>query len=189
MFATNRRVLAGAGEAVRRFLGSGITELGPKLGPIVWQFAPTKHFEADDFAAFLELLPPRVGSVPLRHALDVRHESFRCHEYLTLARRHRMATVFTDSDDYPMIGEVTGGFIYARLMHANAKWDARLQVAGFDQLADCARAWRDGSEPAGIPRIEPLPPPAPPRDVFIYFINGAKEKAPAAAIALRKRLG
>ena len=76
-FATNRRVLAEAGESVQRFIGSGIAELGTSSGPIFWQFAPTKRFEAADFEAFLKLLPAQVDGLPLRHVLDVRHESFK----------------------------------------------------------------------------------------------------------------
>ena len=187
-FATNRRVLAEAGESVQRFVASGIAELGDKLGPIVWQFAPTKRFEPVDFAAFLGLLPAQVSGLALRHVLDVRHESFMCAEYLALARRHRAATVFTDSDDYPSFADLTGGFVYARMMRTDAKQVAGCTPQVFDQLAACARVWRDGDEPAGVPRVEPAPAAGARRDVFLYFISGAKEKAPAAAMALLKRL-
>jgi uncharacterized protein YecE (DUF72 family) len=173
-FATNRRVLA---------------ELAHKLGPIVWQFAPTKRFEPDDFEAFLKLLPSQVAGLPLRHVLDVRHESFKTSEYLALARRHHAATVFTDSDDYPSFADVTGNFVYARLMRTDAKYAEGCPPEFFAPLAACARAWRDGAEPAGVPRVEAAPAPAAPRDVFLYFISGAKEKAPAAAMALIKALG
>src|SRR4249920_1182065 len=115
-FATNRRVLAEAGESVQRFIDSGLAELAHKLGPIVWQFAPTKRFDPLDFEAFLKLLPDKVSGHKLRHVLDVRHESFRTPEYLALARRHGAATVFTDSDDYPPIPDVTGSFVYVRMM-------------------------------------------------------------------------
>jgi len=98
-FATNRRVLAEAGESVERFVHSGIAELGPKLGPIVWQFATTKRFDPADFEAFLQLLPTQVAGQPLRHVLDVRHDSFKHPDYLALARRYRCGTVFTDSDE------------------------------------------------------------------------------------------
>jgi uncharacterized protein YecE (DUF72 family) len=111
-FATNRRVLAEAGESVQRFVGSGISELAHKLGPIVWQFAPTKVFDPADFEAFLKLLPAQADGVALRHVLDVRHASFKCAEYLALARRYQAATVFTDSDDYPSFADITGGFVY-----------------------------------------------------------------------------
>lgn len=187
-FATNRRVLAEAGESVERFLNQGIAELAHKLGPVVWQFAPTTRFESADFEAFVDLLPARVAGVPLRHVLDVRHESFATPAYLALARRHHVATVFTDSDDYPSFADVTGEFVYARLMRTDPKFGAGCAPEIFAPLAACARAWRDGAEPVGAPRIEPMPPtdtaPAAPRDVFVYFISGAKERAPAAAMAL-----
>ncbi|MDB5966063.1 MAG: hypothetical protein JWQ72_2563, partial [Polaromonas sp.] len=109
-YATNRRVLAEAGESVTKFVESGITELGRKLGPIVWQFMPTKAFEAEDFEAFLALLPPRADGHALRHVVDVRHESFMAPEFLALARRYKVATVFTDSDKFPSFADTTGDF-------------------------------------------------------------------------------
>jgi len=195
-FSTNRRVLAEAGESVARFVNSGITELAHKLGPIVWQFAPTKHFDPVDFEAFLALLPAQAGGLALRHVLDVRHESFKCAEYLALARRHHAATVFTDSDDHPAFADLTGSFVYARMMRTDATLPEGCTPQTFDQLAACAQAWHAGLEPAGVPRVQPAPAPAtareeaaaPPRDVFMYFIGGAKEKAPAAAMALLRRL-
>ena len=188
-FATNRRVLAEAGESIERFVNQGIAELAHKLGPIVWQFAPTKHFEPADFEAFLKLLPSSVAGLPLRHVLDVRHETFKTPEYLALARRYRAATVFTDSDDYPSFADVTGDFVYARLMRTDAIQPDGCPPQFFAPLAACAHAWRDGAEPAGVPRIEPAPAPTAARDVFLYFISGAKEKAPAAAMALIRALG
>ena len=183
-FATNRRVLAEAGESIERFVNQGIAELAHKLGPIVWQFAPTKRFDPVDFEAFLKLLPSEVGGLALRHVLDVRHESFKTLEYLALARRYRTATVFTASDDSPSFADLTGGFVYARLMRTQATPPDGCPPSFFAPLAACAMAWRDGDEPAGLPRIESAPAPTAPRDVFLYFISGAKEKAPAAAMAL-----
>ena len=188
-FATNRRVLAEAGESVQRFVGSGIAELAHKLGPIVWQFAPTKRFDPVDFEAFLQLLPAQAGGVALRHVLDVRHDSFRCADYLALARRHGAATVFTDSDDYPSFADLTGGFVYCRMMRTDAQLPEGCTPQALAQIAACARVWQGGGEPAGLPRIEPAPGPAAPRDVFMYFISGAKEKAPAAAMGLLRELG
>ena len=188
-FATNRRVLAEAGESVQRFVDSGIAELGAKLGPIVWQFATTKRFDAVDFEAFLKLLPSTAGGLPLRHVLDVRHESFRCAEYLTLARRYRAATVFTDSDDYPTFADITGGFVYVRTMRTDASLPQGCTPQALAQIAACCEAWRAGGEPDALPRIEPVPGAAAARDVFLFFISGAKEKAPAAAMAVIERLG
>ncbi len=189
-FTTNRRVLAEAGDSVRHFIGSGLAELGPKLGPIVWQFAPTKRFDAADFGAFLELLPREVSGLPLRHAMDVRHESFRSPQYLALARRHGVATVFTESADHPPIPDLTGEFIYLRVMRTESAYTQGLPPELLDGIAECALLWRAGGEPRGLPKVEPDAAPAPkPRDVFVFFISGAKERAPAAALALRQRLG
>ena len=188
-YATNRRVLAEAGDSIRRFVESGISELGNKLGPIVWQFAPTKRFEPADFEAFLKQLPSAIDGLPLRHVLDVRHETFKSPAYLQLARQYRCATVFTDSDDYPSFADLTGDFLYARLMRTQASHAAGFEPRVLDALAQCATSWRRGEEPDGLPRVEPALPSAPPRDVFLYFISGAKERAPAAAMALLQRLG
>lgn len=187
-YATNRRVLAEAGESISRFIGSGIAELGDKLGPIVWQFAPTKAFDPVDFGAFLALLPMQLGGRRLRHAVDVRHKSFQSPAYLTLARQHGVATVFTDSDKYPAIADLTGDFVYTRLMRTDPELPAGCTPQALDQLAACAGVWRDGGEPAGVPKVEAAAAPALPRDVFMFFISGAKEKAPAAAMALIGRL-
>lgn len=186
-FATNRRVLAEAGESVAKFIGSGIAELGPKLGPIVWQFAPTKRFDGDDFEAFLALLPESVDGLALRHVMDVRHDSFRTPAYLALARKHGVATVFTDSDDYPSFADVSGSFVYVRTMRSAAALAQGYTDAALDAIAASARVWAQGGEPADLPRVE-APRPAPPRDVFVFFISGAKERAPAAAQALLTRL-
>jgi uncharacterized protein YecE (DUF72 family) len=187
-FATNRRVLAEAGESVQRFVNSGISELAHKLGPIVWQFAPTKVFDPADFEAFLKLLPAQAGGVPLRHVLDVRHASFRNADYLALARQYDAATVFTDSDDYPSFADITGDFVYCREMRTESALAEGCTPQALAQIAACAALWRDGHEPAGLPRIEPMPPATAARDVFVFFISGAKERAPAAAMALLRHL-
>jgi len=187
-FATNRRVLAEAGESVQRFVNSGITELAHKLGPIVWQFATTKAFDPVDFEAFLRLLPAQAGGVTLRHVLDVRHASFKTTEYLALARRYQAVTVFTDSDDYPSFADITGGFVYCREMRTDAALPEGCTQQALAQMAASVRAWRDGLEPSNLPRVETPPAATAPRDVFIFFISGAKERAPAAAMALLRHL-
>lgn len=187
-YATSRSRLAEAGESIERFLASGVAELGHKLGPIVWQFAPTKRFDPADFAGFLELLPRAFGGSPLRHALDVRHASFKCAAYLELARRYGMATVFTDSDAYPSFADITGSFVYVRMMRTSADLPEGCAPEVFAELAACARTWRDGYEPTGVPKVAAEPAPVGTRDVFMLFIGGAKEKAPAAAMALLQRL-
>ena len=187
-FATNRRVLAEAGDSIGKFIGSGIAELGPKLGPIVWQFATTKRFEAGDFEAFLALLPDRVDGLPLRHVLDVRHASFLCPEYLALARQRGAATVYTDSDEYPPIADLTSDFVYARLMRTVSEQATGYAPAELDTWAGRLQAWAAGSEPADLPRVAPAGSPAAPREVYAFFISGAKERAPAAALATIERL-
>lgn len=187
-FATHRKVLAEAGESIQRFVGSGISELGPKLGPLVWQFAPTKLFDPDDFEAFLQLLPQKVDGQPLRHALDVRHNSFIDPAYLALARKYRCATVFTDSDDYPSFVDLTADFVYARLMRTQSKVKTGYAPRALDGWVDAARTWAAGKEPADLPRLAPPAKPTGPRDVFMFFISGAKERAPAAAMGLIERL-
>lgn len=188
-FATQRRVLADGADSIRRFVDSGIAELGDKLGPIVWQLAPTHRFDPADLTAFLELLPDQVDGLPLRHALDVRHASFQCPEYLALARRYKAATVFTESDDYPPIAEPTGDFVYTRIMRTQPDEPLGCPPGVFPPLAASAQAWAGGGEPDGVPRIEPPTAATAPRDVFVYFISGAKERAPHAAMALRRALG
>ncbi|MBX3654197.1 MAG: DUF72 domain-containing protein [Ramlibacter sp.] len=187
-FATNRKRLAEAGPSITRFIDSGVSELGAKLGPIVWQFMPTKVFDAQDFEAFLQLLPASAAGLPLRHALDVRHPSFMTPDYLALARRYRCATVFTDSDDYPSFADLTADFAYARLMRTEARYKHGCAPTALDRWAQVAQTWAGGGEPGELPRVAPAGRKAAPRDVFMFFISGAKEKAPAAAMALLERL-
>jgi uncharacterized protein YecE (DUF72 family) len=187
-YATNRRVLAEAGDSIQHFVKSGIARLRTKLGPLLWQFMPTKRFDAQDFGAFLALLPREVDGLPLRHVMDVRHPSFATAEYLALARRHAVATVFSDSDEYPSFADLTGDFVYVRTQRSQAELATGYTPAALDAIADCARLWASGAEPAVARRIEAPQPAGAARDVFIYFISGAKERAPAAARALIERL-
>ena len=172
-FATNRKLLATAGESIARFIGSGISELGAKLGPLVWQFMPTKVFDPADFEAFLALLPASVDGLALRHALDVRHQSFDTPQYLALARKYGCVTVHADSEKFPAIVDAAAPFAYIRLMRAEAGLLTGYPPAVLEQWALGAKAWARGVQA---------------RDVYIYFINGAKERAPAAAMALLQRL-
>ncbi|MXO74012.1 DUF72 domain-containing protein [Altererythrobacter aerius] len=170
-YCTQRKVLADSGESIRKFLEQGFTALGDKLGPINWQLADGKTFDRDDFARFLDLIPERQDGVPLRHAVEVRHASF-CHPaFLDLARARNIAVVFADSDAFPRIEEQTADFTYARLQRTLEDIDTGYDAAALDAWARQAKAWADGD-----------------RDVFIYFISGAKVRNPAAAMALIERL-
>ena len=182
-FATNRRVLAEAGDSIERFIGSGLARLEHKLGPVLWQFAPTKRFDPADFEAFLKLLPADVQGRALRHVLDVRHDSFMVPEFLALARQYGMAVVFTDSPDYPSFANLTADFVYLRLMNAKSDVATGYEPTVLGAFAECARTWAAGGEPTGLPLVagDTGAPAAPARDVFMFMINGAKERAPAAA--------
>jgi uncharacterized protein YecE (DUF72 family) len=183
-FITNRRVLREAEAFVPRFLASGLSELGPKLGPILWQLAPTKAFEPDDVAGFLRLLPKELDGLRLRHAFEVRHDSFMTADYLALARAHGVATVFADTDEHPSFADVTGDFVYARLRRTVSSEQTGYTKEALRAWAERARTWADGSEPADLPRVAKPGAKTPARDVYMFFISGAKERAPAAAMHL-----
>jgi uncharacterized protein YecE (DUF72 family) len=187
-YAVNRRKLGEAGDSVERFLASGIAELGPKLGPLLWQFAPTKKFDEEDFSAFLALLPKTLDGRPLLHAVEVRHDSFRTAGFIALAQRFDVAVVFADSDKYPVIADVTGPFVYARLQRTVEAEPTGYAPRDLDAWAERLRAWAGGKEPSDLPRVGKAAPAAPQRPVFAYMISGAKVRAPAAAMALLERL-
>jgi uncharacterized protein YecE (DUF72 family) len=188
-FATNRRVLAEAGESIERFFGSGVLELKQKLGPVFWQMPPTKQFNPDDFAAFLALLPQKLDSRPIRHAVEVRHESFMTPDFVALLRKHAVAPVLVESEKHPMIADVTSDFIYARLQDTSEKIKTGYAPAALDAWAKRAQAWEKGGVPDDLTTIADPARSKAKRDVFIFMISGAKVRAPAAAVALIERLG
>jgi uncharacterized protein YecE (DUF72 family) len=183
-FATNRRVLAEAGDSIRRFLDSGPTMLGDRLGPLLWQFAPTKVFDAADFGAFLELLPAHFDGHPLRHTVEVRHPSFKSSEFITLVRRFGIPVVYADHPTYPAIADPAGDFVYARLQKGedgNPTCYPEKEIAAW---VSAARTWAEGGMPKRITddTVSPKSGGAKrPRDVFVYFIHGGKVHAPAGA--------
>ena len=188
-FATNRRVLAESGDSIERFLASGVTELGDKLGPINWQFMATKKFDPADFEAFLKLLPASRGGLQLRHAVEVRHESFRTPEFVALARQHKVAIVFAADSKFPEIAAATAPFVYARIMGASEAAEKGYTEKNLDMWARRARDWAAGKTPEGLEPIAATKARAPAPDVFLYFIAGAKIRNPAAAMALIERVG
>ena len=188
-FATNRKVLAEAGDSISRFLDSGVLELGPKLGPLLWQFAPTKKFDAEDFGAFLELLPHRVGDQTLRHVVEVRHDSFCTPAFIALLRSFSVPVVFAEHATYPAIADTVGDFVYARLQMGKDTIETGYAPKALDAWAERARLWTAGKQPDDLPLVDGEHRPKPtPRDVFLYFIHEGKVRAPAAAIALIERL-
>ncbi|MDX2234690.1 MAG: DUF72 domain-containing protein [Hyphomonadaceae bacterium] len=188
-FAVNRKVLGSAAESVERFLGSGVEELGPKLGPILWQLAGTKKFDAEDIAAFLKLLPAKLGKLKLRHALEARHESFRTPAFVALAKKHNVAIVYADDDKYPAFADLTADFVYARLQDTDAKYKNGYAPKALDRWAAVAKAWAAGEAPPDLAYADKPISDGKARDVFIFMIAGAKEKNPAAAMALQARVG
>ena len=187
-FATNRRVLAEAGTSVERFFNSGVMQLKDKLGPINWQLMGTKKFDPDDFAAFLRLLPASVEGRPIRHAVEVRHQSFRTPEFIALARAHRVAIVIAADSDYPQIADLTAPFVYGRIMGTRETEDRGYPDAALDLWIRRARAWAAGRTPEGLATVTPQPAGNGGRDVFLYVISGFKDRNPAAAMALIERL-
>jgi uncharacterized protein YecE (DUF72 family) len=177
--------LAMAGERIERFIESA-SALGDRLGPILWQFLATRPFDADDMAAFLDLLPEKAGGVSLRHAVEVRNKSFMDERWLELARDRGVATVFTDSPDYPSFADLTGPFVYARLMRSRATEENGYPAKELKAWAKHAATWAAGGDPLDLPHVGNTPAKDAPRDVFVYFIAAAKQRNPSAAVALGK---
>ncbi len=162
--------------------------MGDRLGPILWQLPPSRSFDADDLAAFLEHLPRELNGQRLRHVLEVRHPSFMCESYVALARRHAVPTVFTDSPDYPSLADLTGDFTYARLMRSADEIPTGYTPAALDRWAEHAESWAAGNDPGELPHAAALQPAGQSRDVFMFFISSAKHRNPAAAIALQSHI-
>jgi uncharacterized protein YecE (DUF72 family) len=163
--------LAEASEGLAGFFAQGFAALGPKLGPILWQFTHYRRFDRDDIAGFIDLLPEEVDGITLRHVIEPRHRSFEDEKFFELCRSRNVAVVFEDSDDYPLIEADTADFAYARLQRMSEDVPTGYGDAALDGFAKRAREWvKDG------------------RDAYIFMINGAKVRAPAAALALQQRL-
>ena len=187
-YAVNRRVLGEAGDSIKRFLESGVAELGSKLGPLLWQFTPYKKFDEADFGKFLELLPAKFDGHALRHVVEPRHDSFKTPAFIALARQFGVAIVYAEHDSYTEIADVTADFVYARLQKGDEKLKAGYPPKALDRWAKRAQTWAKGGEPADLPRVDKKHAAKKPRDVFIYFIHEAKLRAPAAAMALIERV-
>jgi uncharacterized protein YecE (DUF72 family) len=189
-FVTNRKVLADAGESMAKFFAQGLEELGPKLGPIVWQFAPTKKFDPQDFEGFLKLLPEKHAGLALRHVLEVRHASFAVPEFVKLARKHKAAICYAHHHDYPEIADVTSDLVYARLQKGEDDIATAYRPKELAAWVARARLWAEGGQPDDLPRADPdTAAPKTPRDVFVYFIHEGKIRAPHAAMAFMKKIG
>jgi uncharacterized protein YecE (DUF72 family) len=182
-YCVNRRDLAEASDSIPRFVDSGLSALGAKLGPILWQLAATKKFNADEIEAFLSNLPSAVDGIALRHAIEPRHASFQNEAFVALARRHNVAIVLAEAADYPLIADPTADFCYVRLQTTASDQATGYDAAQLGLWADRIADLSAGRPAQGLPLLAP-PPPVVPRDCFIFFIAGAKERNPAAAQAL-----
>ena len=163
--------LAEAREGLSGFFAQGFAALGPKLGPILWQFASRRKFDRDDIAGFIDLLPQKLDGVTLRHALEPRNESFNDDKFFELCRARNIAVVLEDSDEYPCIEAETADFSYARLQRMSEDLETGYDETAIAGFAERAHKWRASG-----------------RDAYIFMINGAKVRAPAAALALQERL-
>ena len=187
--ATNRKVLAETGSSIERFLTGGVLELKDKLGPINWQFMPTKTFNPADFEAFLKLLPKRVNGRDIRHVVEVRHESFKVAEFVEMLREYGVAVVITDKQDFPQIADLTAPFVYLRLMASRESEPFGYSLDRIDLWDKRAREWVAGGDVVDLEHVGDKPPAKlSNRDVFVYFISGFKVRNPAAAMEFIKRL-
>jgi uncharacterized protein YecE (DUF72 family) len=188
-FATNRKVLREAGDSINRFVGSGVTELGDRLGPLLWQFAPFKKFDEADFGGFLELLPREADGLKLRHVVEVRHDSFRAPAFVKLIREHDIAVVYAEHAKYPGIPDVTTDFVYARLQKGQDDVPTAYPPKALDDWAKRVQIWAQGDAPDDLETVDTEHTlKKTPRDVFTYFIHEGKVRAPAAAMALIERV-
>ncbi len=168
--AAQRKDLREAAQSIEWFFNSGVGELGSKLGPIFWQMAPYKRYDAAEMRAYFDLLPATLGKLRLRHAIEVRHESFTDPAFMALARERNIAVVTVESEKHPLIVEPTADFAYARLELTQTDEPTGYPKPALKKWLKTARDW----EKSG--------------DVFLYFISGAKERNPAAAKAMLQLL-
>jgi uncharacterized protein YecE (DUF72 family) len=171
-FITHRRDFDNIGPALDRFLASGLSELRQKLGPILWQFAPAVTLEKDAFATFLELLPGEIDGRSLRHVVELRRAEALDDTAIEHLRRRHIAIARVDDEKFPAFDEVTADFAYVRLRRCVAEEPTGYPPQALDSWADEFRRLSAEGE----------------RDCFVYFINGGKIRAPAAAQALLQRL-
>ena len=211
-FITHMKRLKDVEIPLANFLASGIFRLGKKLGPILWQLPPHFRFDAKKLAAFFKLLPrntekaaeiarmhdkwlaqradvqPTVN-VPLRHALEIRHDTFRVPEFIELLRAHNIALVCADTVEWPRLMDITSDFVYCRLHGSKILYASGYGKKDLDVWAQRVAAWASGAEPANAERVGDRPlPKQTVRDVYVYFDNDAKVRAPFDAQALIARV-
>jgi len=187
-FATNRKVLGDGAESIGKFLGQGLTELGDRLGPILWQFMATKKFEPDDFEAFLKLLPAKQDGIALAHVMEVRNASFADPAFVALCRKHGVAICVSENANYPLIADVTADFVYVRLLTGSDEIETGYPPLELDRWTKRFQAYAAGGAPADLAPVDATAPPKAARDVYAYVIHEGKVRAPRAAMEFLARL-
>ena len=209
-FITHMKKLVDVETPLANFFASGPLDLREKLGPVLWQLPPRFRFDADKLARFFDLLPRDTGAAaslarhhdqrirdpsvetdavrPIRHAIEIRHESFRDPAFIDLLRRHEVALVFADTPHWPYFEDVTADFAYLRLHGAEQLYASGYSDEELDRWADRVVRWADGLEPENANKVDPASPPPQERDVYVYFDNDAKVHAPFNALGLIERL-
>ncbi len=209
-FITHMRKLLGVETALANFFASGILALGPKLGPILWQFPPQMRFDRQRFQDFFRLLPGTTTEAArfargcdermltrahlesahesaLRYAVEIRHESFATPEFIDLLREHDVGLVVADTVEWPLLFDVTSDFVYIRLHGSEQLYASGYEEGAIDVWAKRIQALSAGMRPEGLHAHERLAE-ARERDVFVYFDNDMKVRAPMDAQALQRRL-
>jgi len=211
-YITHIRRLRDVEKPLANFFASGLFELGPKLGPILWQFPPSFKFDAERLEDFFKLLPHdtekaavlarrhdsqvrgRVSLTPdrkrpLRHAMEIRHESFRTPDFIKLLRKYRVALVCADTVEWPRLMDLTSDFVYCRLHGSEELYASGYDSRSLSQWSKRVAAWAQGTEPKDAERVIDKPgPQRAKRDVFLYFDNDKKVLAPRDAQSLEKRV-
>lgn len=211
-FITHIKRLKDADAPVANFLASGIFNLGAKLGPILWQLPPNFHFKPEILESFFRLLPHDTEEAaarannhdkwmakraalkpdakrPMRHAMEIRHASFATPEFINLLRKYDVALVCADTVEWPRLMDLTSDFMYCRLHGSEVLYASGYDDASLDQWTTRVTAWARGNEPEDADRvIKEKGPQRPARDVFVYFDNDAKVRAPFDAKSLTTRV-
>jgi uncharacterized protein YecE (DUF72 family) len=187
-FCVNRKKLADGAQSIGFFLNQGLTELGDRLGPILWQFMATKKFDYDDFASFFDLLPETLEGLPLRHVIEVRNATFADPKFVGLCRERNITICASENENYPLIPDITGDLVYLRLISASDTIETGYDAKDLDLWAERFKAYAAGDIPAGFTPVDRTGPEAKPRDVYAFVIHEGKVRAPAAAMEFIKRV-
>ena len=187
-FCVNRKKLTDGAQSVQFFFNQGLTELGDRLGPILWQFMPTKKFDYDDFAGFFDLLPETLDGQKLRHVIEVRNATFADPKFVGLCRDRGLAICNSENENYPFIPDITGPVVYLRLLSANDEIPTGYDAKDLDLWAGRFKEYAEGKVPGAYTPVDRTGPPEGPRDVYAFVIHEGKVRAPAAAMEFIKRV-